>query len=437
MSATLHRPKCSDRAAPSGPASVGDGAPVPDARRAHAPIKGRGTATQWPHRFQSEERTRQDDGWAAESCGGQAAADDPAAAPQPLTRLTLQDARSILSRNDSPDVPFELAINAYRGCEHGCIYCYARPTHSYLNLSPGLDFETQILGKANAAALLRRALSRPGHVVSPINLGSATDPYQPLEREARLTRQVLEVLDECQHPFTVVTKSALVARDIDILARAARGRRVHVILSLTTLDNGLSRVLEPRAASGLRRLQAMRQLTEAGVPVGVNVAPIIPFINEPEIENLIAAAAAAGARSVHYTVLRLPHEVQPMFEEWLQHHRPHQAARVLARLRDLGDGEVYRAGFGLRMKGRGVWADLIAQRVRQAAARHGLASKGPELDGSAFSVPDGWRVRPATGSAASASPSPSPSLSRTLSPSPSAAGSAHSRPCAEGQQSLF
>jgi DNA repair photolyase len=345
-------------------------------------------------------------------------------APQPLTRLTLQDARSILSRNDSPDVPFELAINSYRGCEHGCIYCYARPTHSYLNLSPGLDFETQILGKANGAALLRRELSRPGHVVSPINLGSATDPYQPLEREARLTRQVLEVLDECQHPFTVVTKSALVTRDIDILARAARGRRVHVILSLTTLDNRLSRVLEPRAASGLRRLQAMRQLTEAGVPVGVNVAPIIPFINEPEIENLIAAAAAAGARSVHYTVLRLPHEVRPLFEEWLQHHRPHQAARVLARLRDLGDGEVYRAGFGQRMKGQGVWADLIAQRVRQAATRHGLASHGPELDGSAFAVPDGWRARQTTGSPASVLATANATRSGD-------------RPCAEGQQSLF
>jgi DNA repair photolyase len=384
---------------------------APDGRHAQPPIQGRGTATQLPHRFQTEARARQDDGWAA---GVSADTDGVATAPRPLTQLTLQDARSILSRNDSPDVPFELAINSYRGCEHGCIYCYARPTHSYLDLSPGLDFETRILGKANGADLLRRELARPGHVVSPINLGSATDPYQPLEREARLTRQVLEVLDACRHPFTIVTKSALVTRDIDILARAAQGRRVQVILSLTTLDNGLSRVLEPRAASGLRRLQAMRQLAEAGVPVGVNVAPIIPFVNEPEIENLIAAAAAAGARSVHHTVLRLPWEVRPLFEEWLQHHLPHKAARVLARLRDLGDGEVYRAGFGRRMKGRGVWADLITQRVRQAAVRHGLALQGPDLDGTAFVPPvNGRLARPAS-----------------LAPE-------GDRPCASGQQSLF
>ncbi len=409
------------------PLPVWDEAGVPDGRQGQVPIKGRGTATQVSHRFQTEARARQDDGWAAGSADGQVVADGEPAAPTVRTQLTLQDARSILSRNDSPDVPFELAINSYRGCEHGCIYCYARPTHSYLNLSPGLDFETQILGKANGAALLRRELSRPGHVPSPINLGSATDPYQPLEREARLTREVLEVLDECRHPFTIVTKSALVTRDIDVLARAAQGRRVQVLVSLTTLDNGLSRVLEPRAASGLRRLQAVRQLAEAGVPVGVNVAPVIPFVNEPEIENLIAAAAAAGARSVHYTVLRLPWEVRPLFEEWLQHHLPLKAARVLARLRDLGDGEVYSPGFGRRMKGQGVWADLIAQRVRQAAARHGLAQKGLELDGSAFAVPAVWLAsRPGPRQAAQLAPHPAPH--------PAQQGN---RPCATGQQSLF
>ncbi len=391
---------------------------------AQAPLKGRGTATQVRHRFEVLERTRQDDGW---ETGAALAADQEAAPPKVITQLTLQDARSILSRNDSPDVPFELAINSYRGCEHGCIYCYARPTHSYLNLSPGLDFETQILGKANGAALLRRELARPGHVVSPINLGSATDPYQPVEREARLTRQVLEVLDACRHPFTIVTKSALVTRDIDILARAAQGRRVHVILSLTTLDNGLSRVLEPRASSGLRRLQAVRQLAEAGVPVGVNVAPIIPFVNEPEIENLMAAAAAAGARSVHYTVLRLPWEVRPLFEEWLQHHLPHKAARVLARLRDLGNGEVYSAGFGLRMKGRGVWADLIAQRVSQAARRHGLGQQGPDLDGSAFALPASWLAQRAA--------APKAPTASNASTAPGAPGA--DRPCVSGQQSLF
>jgi DNA repair photolyase len=427
MSASPHIPL---RRAPAGEAwlpSERDEPGVQDERRAQAPIKGRGTATQVSHRFQTEARARQDDGWAASTADGSAVADGEPAAPTVRTQLTLQDARSILSRNDSPDVPFELAINSYRGCEHGCIYCYARPTHSYLNLSPGLDFETQILGKVNGAALLRRELSRPGHVPSPINLGSATDPYQPLEREARLTREVLEVLDACRHPFTIVTKSALVTRDIDILARAAKGRRVQVLMSLTTLDNGLSRVLEPRAASGLRRLQAIRQLAEAGVPVGVNVAPIIPFVNEPEIENLIAAAAAAGARSVHFTVLRLPWEVRPLFEEWLQHHMPLKAARVLARLRDLGDGEVYSAGFGRRMKGRGVWADLIAQRVGQAAARHGLAQKGVELDGSAFAVPAAWQARPVV-------PPLAPQLRSNLA---SNLASESNRPCATGQQSLF
>jgi len=427
MAAYPHIPVRRASADEALPHPVRDEGGVPDGRRFQAPIKGRGTATQVSHRFQTEARARQDDGWAARSADGSAVADGEPAAPTVRTQLALQDARSILSRNDSPDVPFELAINSYRGCEHGCIYCYARPTHSYLNLSPGLDFETQILGKVNGAALLRRELSRPGHVPSPINLGSATDPYQPLEREARLTREVLEVLDACRHPFTIVTKSALVTRDIDILARAAKGRRVQVLMSLTTLDNGLSRVLEPRAASGLRRLQAIRQLAEAGVPVGVNVAPIIPFVNEPEIENLIAAAAAAGARSVHFTVLRLPWEVRPLFEEWLQHHMPLKAARVLARLRDLGDGEVYSAGFGRRMKGRGVWADLIAQRVGQAAARHGLAQKGVELDGSAFAVPAAWQARPVV-------PPLAPQLRSNLA---SNLASESNRPCATGQQSLF
>ncbi len=377
---------------------------VPDGRRVQAPLKGRGTATVLAPRFQGWQRNREPDGWGevtTEKMGGRAAAvagcaavtaDAVPAPPRPATVLTLQDARSIISRNDSPDVPFEQAINAYRGCEHGCIYCYARPTHSYLNLSPGLDFETQIFGKANAAALLRRELCRPGHVPSPINLGSATDPYQPVERDARLTRQVLEVLDACRHPFTIVTKSALVRRDIDILARAAQRRQVQVMLSITTLDNELSRVLEPRASSALRRLQAVRALADAGVPVAVNVAPIIPFVNEPEIEAIVGAAAAAGARAVQFTVLRLPWEVRPLFEEWLAHHLPHKAARVMARLRDLGDGEVYSAQFGARMKGRGPWADLIAQRVRKAAARNGLVRPPLTLDSSLFEPPLAWRA---------------------------------------------
>ncbi len=352
--------------------------PVADGRQSQVPLKGRGTATVLPHRFEGWQRQRDDDGWARPQ-PWPVAAEEVCGVARPATEVTPQLARSILSRNDSPDVPFEWAVNPYRGCEHGCIYCYARPTHSYLNLSPGLDFETRLVAKTNAPALLRAALARPGRDIGPINLGSATDPYQPVEREWRLTRGLLEVLDAQRHPFTLVTKSALVMRDIDVLARAARRRQVYVMVSITTLDNGLSRVLEPRAAAPLRRLQAVRALAAAGVPVGVNVAPIIPFINEPEIEAIVAAAAAAGARAVHHTVLRLPWEVRPLFEEWLQHHAPLKAARVLARLRDLGDGEVYGADFGDRMKGRGIWGQLIAQRMDRAAARHGLRRHQPEL----------------------------------------------------------
>jgi len=352
--------------------------PVADGRQSQVPIKGRGTATALPNRFEGWQRQRDDDGWARPQ-PWPAGQEDACDVGRPATEVTPQVARSILSRNDSPDVPFEWAVNPYRGCEHGCSYCYARPTHSYLNLSPGLDFETRLVAKTNAPALLQVALAKPGRHIGPINLGSATDPYQPIERTWRLTRGLLEVLDACSHPFTLVTKSALVMRDIDLLARAARRRQVHVMVSITSLDNGLSRVLEPRASAPLRRLQAVRALAEAGVPVGVNVAPIIPFINEPEIEAIVAAAAAAGARTVHHTVLRLPWEVRPLFEEWLQHHAPLKKARVLARLRDLGDGEVYAAGFGERMKGRGIWGQLIAQRMSRAAARHGLQLQPPVL----------------------------------------------------------
>ncbi|MEY4766099.1 MAG: hypothetical protein RI907_2772 [Pseudomonadota bacterium] len=368
---------------------------MPDDRVRQAPLKGRGTATQRAHRFEAWAREREADGWEAEAAAveGEGLGAGSCEPPRPVTQLTWHPARSILSRNDSPDIPFEQAVNPYRGCEHGCIYCYARPTHSYLNLSPGLDFETRILGKANAAELLRKELSRPGHVPSPINLGSATDVYQPVEREARLTRSLIEVLDACRHPFTLVTKSALVTRDIDLLARAARRRQVYVMVSVTTLDNALSRVLEPRASSALRRLQAVRALAEAGVPVGVNVAPIIPFINEPEIEAIVAAAAAAGAQTVHHTVLRLPWEVRPLFEEWLHHHHPLKAARVMARLQDLGDGQVYSADFGARMKGRGIWAQLISQRMARAAQRHGLSLQAPTLSTDGFAVPDDWRAR--------------------------------------------
>jgi DNA repair photolyase len=300
------------------------------------------------------------------------------------TTVTPEQARSILSRNDSPDIPFTWSINPYRGCEHGCIYCYARPTHSYLNLSPGLDFETRLIAKVNAAALLRKELASAAYVPSPINIGSATDPYQPIERQFGITRSVLEVLVACQHPFTIVTKSSGVERDLDLLAAAARRDQAYVMVSVTTLDDALCRKLEPRAASPARRLQTVRRLADAGVPVGVNVAPIVPFLNEPEIERIIEAAAQAGAQAIHYTVVRLPWEVKPLFEEWLSHHVPDRAERIMARIRELRGGKDYDADFSLRMKGEGVWAQLIAQRVRKAAARHGLGRRALALDCSQF-----------------------------------------------------
>lgn len=355
--------------------------PTPDTRRQATPLKGRGTATRLAHRFEATVREAELDNTPSPTEGDP---DEFDIEGVPVTSVVHERARSILSRNDSPDIPFMWSINPYRGCEHGCIYCYARPTHSYLNLSPGLDFETRLIAKVNAADLLRRELSRRSHEPSPVNIGSATDAYQPIERELRITRGVLEVLSECRHPFTIVTKSSGVERDIDLLALAAQRRQAGVFISITTLDASLSRKLEPRAAAPHRRLQTVRRLSEAGVPVGVNVAPIIPFLNEPEIERIVAAAAEAGARSIHYTIVRLPWEVNPLFQEWLGHHVPERADRIMARIRDLRGGADYRAEFGVRMKGQGIWADLIRQRVNAARARAGVTGMGPVLDSSAF-----------------------------------------------------
>ncbi|MEY4427672.1 MAG: hypothetical protein RLZZ182_361 [Pseudomonadota bacterium] len=358
-----------------------DDTPWPDLRRHAAPLKGRGTATQWPHRHQCEQRVREDAPWSDD--------DEPGASVAPPTEVRLEHAVQILSRNDSPDIPFRWSINPYRGCEHGCIYCYARPTHSHLNLSPGLDFETRLVAKANAVERLKQALSLPRHDPSPIHLGAATDAYQPIEREHGITRGLLEVLLAHRHACSVVTKSAGILRDIDLLAALAAQQLVYVMVSLTTLDSGLSRLLEPRAAAPQRRLEVVRRLTQAGVPVGVNVAPIIPFVNEPEIERLVAEAAQAGARSLHYTVVRLPWEVAPLFRQWLSDHRPDQAARVMARIQDMHSGRDYDPDFAGRMKGRGVWADLIRQRVQRARMAHGLSGQGPRLDTSLFTPTPG------------------------------------------------
>ncbi|MBQ0942433.1 PA0069 family radical SAM protein [Ideonella sp. 4Y16] len=345
-----------------------------------APIKGRGTEWALPHRFSSEQRELVDDGWGT--------LDDLAQAPPAaVTQVTLQTVRSILTGNNSPDIGFDVSINPYRGCEHGCIYCYARPTHSYLNLSPGLDFETRIIAKSNAAERLRDTLASRSYTPLDLCIGAATDAYQPAERELRITRSVIEVLSDCHHPFALITKSAGVLRDLDLIGPMGRQGLAAVYVSVTSLDPALSRVMEPRAASPQRRLQVIRQLAEAGVPVGVSVSPVIPFLNEPELESILAAAAEAGATRAFSIPLRLPWEVSPLFQHWLQQHFPERAARVMARVRDQRGGKDNDARFGTRMQGEGLWAELRRQRFHKACARLGLNRERVALDRSQFRRP--------------------------------------------------
>jgi len=347
----------------------------------HVHRKGRGTGWAIAHRFERDARVPFDDGW-----GTLEQQADEERLP-PGTVVIEQQVGSILSGNDSPDIGFDLSINPYRGCEHGCVYCYARPTHGYLNLSPGLDFETRIVAKVNAAERLREALASRAYEPSLINIGSATDAYQPVERRLRITRGVIEVLAACAHPFAIVTKSAGVERDLDLIAPMAHARRAAVYVSLTTLDPALARIMEPRAASPQRRLRTIETLAKAGVPVGVSVSPVIPFVNEPEVERIFEAAAAAGAQAAFSIVLRLPWEVNSLFQDWLQHHFPERAARVMARIREMRGGRDNDARFGTRMTGQGVWAQLLRQRVAKAAARLGLNRQRIEMDFSAFRAP--------------------------------------------------
>jgi DNA repair photolyase len=347
------------------------------------PIKGRGSSQRLAHRFERDQREAADDGWGLPD----ELATEQSDAQRPATQVSHEHAKSIVSRNVSPDIRFDQSINPYRGCEHGCIYCYARPTHSYLNLSPGLDFETRIQAKVNAVDLLRRELSRSGYQAKPIHLGAATDVYQPAERELGITRGLIELLIECRHPFSITTKGGGIVRDVDLLAEAARLNLVVVDVSVTTLDNRLHSILEPRASSPARRLAAIKALSTAGVPVHVNFSPIIPFINEPELEQVLQAAAKAGATSGHWTVLRLPWEVNPLFQTWLQQHFPQRAARVMARVRDMRGGADYQAEFKTRMKGEGVWAELIRTRFEAAARKHGLGRSRTALNASQFVPP--------------------------------------------------
>jgi DNA repair photolyase len=347
-----------------------------------AAFKGRGAVGNPQGRFEGLARQPVDDGWVA----------DQSQPPSVRTRVSIERARTIIMRNKSPDVPFDLSVNPYRGCEHGCVYCYARPNHSYLDLSPGIDFETRLFAKTNAAERLREALSSPAYRCEPINIGSSTDAYQPIEREQRITRALLELLVQCRHPVTLVTKSALIERDIDLLASLARDRLVQVMITVTTLDPELARAWEPRAAAPWRRLETIRRLSEAGIPVGVSVAPVAPFLNEPELEQVLKAAREAGARHAQYMVLRLPWELKELFQDWLARHYPDRAERVLNRLHEMraasdaaagieqgaggrpGDGAARRLNdprFHARMKGRGKWAELIGLRYQVAVRKLG------------------------------------------------------------------
>jgi DNA repair photolyase len=342
-----------------------------------AVAKGRGAVSNIQGRYEVNGREAYDDGWGV----GLEPGLEPGAAPGFKTQVTDEVAKSILSRNASPDIPFKVSLNPYRGCEHGCIYCFARPTHSYLGLSPGLDFETRLFAKVNAAELLRRELAHPGYKPEHIAIGVNTDAYQPCEREMRLTRQVLEVLSECQHPVGMITKSSLIERDIDLLAPMAAKGQACAAITITTLDSEISRTLEPRAAAPARRLRTIRTLTEAGIPVSVSVAPIIPFVTEPEIERILEAARDAGAVSAHYVVLRLPFEVNPLFQQWLEAHFPERAQRVMNRVREMRGGKDYDSDWGKRMQGEGVWADLIRQRFTKTVERLGLGKLGSRFEG--------------------------------------------------------
>jgi DNA repair photolyase len=325
-------------------------------------FKARGARSRVAGRFESVARDAFDDGWTAD--------DEPAA---PLdTRITEERVRSLIQRNASPDLPFELSVNPYRGCEHGCIYCYARPAHAYLELSPGLDFESRLFAKLNAAEVLRTEIGRRGYVCSPIAIGANTDCYQPAERRYGITRKLIEVLAECDHPLTMVTKSALVERDLDLLGPMGRANLAKVFVTVTTLDRGLARRLEPRAPAPQRRLETIRALAAAGVPVGVMMAPVIPALNDTSIEESLAAAAQAGATMAGYQMLRLPNELKALFREWLATHVPQRAAHVMSLVHQLRDGRDNDPRFGTRMTGTGNYAELVAKRFELACRKNGL-----------------------------------------------------------------
>jgi len=349
--------------------------------------KGRGAVSNRPGRYEPGERPLEDDGWGSVQA-------DEAEAPPLRTTVQPDKSKTVIAWNESPDLGFDRSINPYRGCEHGCVYCFARPTHAYLGLSPGLDFETKLFAKHDAAAILARELAKPSYRPLPIGLGTNTDPYQPVERELGITRQILEVLERFNHPVTIVTKSALILRDLDILSRMAQRGLVDATVSVTTLDADLARKLEPRAPTPPRRLAAIEALAAAGIPTGVLAAPMIPALNDQELEAILGAATARGATRAGYVLLRLPLEIKDLFREWLEAHVPDRAEHVLSLVRDTREGNLYQAKFGTRMRGTGPYAELLRQRYRVAMRKLGLAKRGGGAIGlrsDLFAVPKGER----------------------------------------------
>jgi DNA repair photolyase len=343
--------------------------------RPTTPIKGRGALSNPHNRYETKIVEPFDDGWEIEE----------ELAPAPKTQILNYSTRTIISTNSSPDIPFDYSINPYRGCEHGCVYCYARPTHAFWDLSPGLDFETKIITKPNAAQLLREQFNKPNYKVKPLCIGANTDPYQPLEAELKTTRALIEVLAEFKHPFSIITKSGLITRDLDLLAPLAAENLCSVAVSVTTLSNDLKRKLEPRAPSGRVRLNAIRTLSQAGIRVSMMTAPIIPYINDSELEDILAEGKAAGAASVNYILLRLPLEISGMFREWLAAHFPERAAKVMSVVQQSRGGSDYRSAFGERMRGTGEFAKLINRRFDIAWRKLGYENDARfELDYSLF-----------------------------------------------------
>lgn len=350
------------------------------------PVKGRGAVSNHTGRFERESRHRVDDGWQPPVLSDEEG-QEPDDAPKLRTRLLPDTARSIIARNDSPDINFDQSVNPYRGCEHGCVYCFARPSHAYLGLSPGLDFETMLFAKKDAAALLDRELRAKNYVCKPLALGANTDPYQPVERTERITRSVLEVCRDFNQPVAIITKSALVMRDIDILAPMAARGLASVAISVTTLDPALARSMEPRASSPAKRLAAIGALTKAGIPVAVLSSPMIPGLNDHEMEAILTAAADQGACAASYILLRLPLEIADLFSEWLHAHTPNRADKVLSLIRQARDGALYRSEFKTRMKGTGPVAEMLSQRFKLACRRLGLEKRNWQMDCTQFRPP--------------------------------------------------